>query len=244
MSATTSEETAWRFDAFAVGPWGAARTRVPPMSANVAEFVAWANVGVVPADRRRSTIAPCAASSPTSTRAASPAPPSPARQRPSAHLRFLRRQGVLEARSRGTPPRPQGCQPSPACDRTEEANDLLDDMADAVDLATVEAEDGDDPVVVAVVLRDLAVLEVLYGAGLRVSECCGLRISDCDLGRLTGAGLVTVLGKGSKVRRVPIGAPAVDALTAWLDRLGGARHERLARRPGVPQPPRPCADPA
>jgi site-specific recombinase XerD len=78
----------------------------------------------------------------------------------------------------------------------------------------VEAEDGDDPVVMAVVLRDLAVLEVLYGAGLRVSECCGLRISDCDLDR----GLVTVLGKGSKVRRVPIGAPAVDAVAAWLDR--------------------------
>ena len=57
-------------------------------------------------------------------------------------------------------------------------------------------------------LRDLAVLEVLYGAGLRVAECCGLRIADCDLDR----GLVTVLGKGSKVRRVPIGAPAVDAL--------------------------------
>ena len=64
------------------------------------------------------------------------------------------------------------------------------------------------------VLRDLAVLEVLYGAGLRVAECCGLRIADCDLDR----GLVTVLGKGSKVRRVPIGAPAVDALGAWLDR--------------------------
>ena len=40
-------------------------------------------------------------------------------------------------------------------------------------------------------LRDLAVLEVLYGAGLRVAECCGLRIADCDLER----GLVTVLGQ-------------------------------------------------
>ena len=88
-------------------------------------------------------------------------------------------------------------------------------------------------------LRDLAVLEVLYGAGLRVAECCGLRIGDCDLGR----GLVTVLGKGSKVRRVPIGAPAVDALGAWLDRgrpvLADARH---ARRRRVPQPARPRAD--
>ena len=55
-------------------------------------------------------------------------------------------------------------------------------------------------------------LEVLYGAGLRVAECCGLRIADCDLDR----GLVTVVGKGSKVRRVPVGAPAVDAIRAWL----------------------------
>jgi integrase/recombinase XerC len=109
---------------------------------------------------------------------------------------------------------PKGASRLPRVIRTDEANDLLDDMVDAVDLATAEAEDDDDPVVMAVVLRDLAVLEVLYGAGLRVSECCGLRISDCDLDR----GLVTVLGKGSKVRRVPIGAPAVDAVAAWLDR--------------------------
>jgi integrase/recombinase XerC len=56
---------------------------------------------------------------------------------------------------------------------------------------------------------------VLYGAGLRVAECCGLRTSDCELDR----GLVTVLGKGSKVRRVPLGIPACDALRDWL-RLG------------------------
>ena len=71
-----------------------------------------------------------------------------------------------------------------------------------------------DPVTLAVLLRDLALLEVLYGAGLRIAECCGLRRGDCDLRK----GLVTVLGKGSKVRRVPIGEPAVDALVAWLDR--------------------------
>ena len=50
--------------------------------------------------------------------------------------------------------------------------------------------------------RDLAVLEVLYGAGLRVSECCGLRLEDVDLER----GLVTVLGKRAKTRRVPLGS--------------------------------------
>ena len=51
----------------------------------------------------------------------------------------------------------------------------------------------------ALARRDVAVLEVLYGATYRrVSECCGLTIEDCDL----RAGLVTVVGKGGRVRRV------------------------------------------
>ena len=61
-------------------------------------------------------------------------------------------------------------------------------------------------------MRDLAVLELLYGAGLRVSECCGLREADVDLRGRT----VTVLGKGSKVRRLPLGEPAVDAVRDYL----------------------------
>jgi site-specific recombinase XerD len=61
--------------------------------------------------------------------------------------------------------------------------------------------------------RDLAVLELLYAAGLRVSELCGLDRGDIDLRGRT----VTVLGKGSKQRRVPIHDAAVDALRAWFD---------------------------
>ncbi len=60
--------------------------------------------------------------------------------------------------------------------------------------------------------RDLAVLELLYAAGLRVSELCGLDRGDIDLGART----VTVLGKGGKQRRVPIHDEAVSVLTAWL----------------------------
>ena len=44
-------------------------------------------------------------------------------------------------------------------------------------------------------------LELLYGLGLRVSECCGLDVGDVELRRRT----VTVLGKGSKIRRLPLG---------------------------------------
>jgi integrase/recombinase XerC len=61
--------------------------------------------------------------------------------------------------------------------------------------------------------RDLAVLELLYAAGLRVSELCGLDRGDIDLAHRT----VTVLGKGAKQRRVPIHDTAVRALRAWLE---------------------------
>ncbi len=61
--------------------------------------------------------------------------------------------------------------------------------------------------------RDEAVVEVLYGAGLRVSELCGLRRADVRLERQ----LITVWGKGSRQRTVPLGEPAVDALSAWTE---------------------------
>jgi integrase/recombinase XerC len=56
------------------------------------------------------------------------------------------------------------------------------------------------------------VLELLYGAGLRVSECCGLTRESVDLGNR----LVTVLGKGGKTRRIPLGEPARVALSEYL----------------------------
>jgi integrase/recombinase XerC len=213
MSATTAEGTAWGVDAFAESLVGRSPHTRAAYERDVAEFVAWAERGGCPSgptalDHRtlrrflayldtrgfaRSTIARKAAAL-------------------RAYLRFLRRQGVVDRDLGALLRAPKGANRLPRVIRTEEANCLLDDVADGVDLVAAEA--ADDPSAVAVVLRDLAVLEVLYGAGLRVSECCGLRLHDCDLDR----GLVTVLGKGSKVRRVPIGAPAVDALTAWLER--------------------------
>lgn len=63
-------------------------------------------------------------------------------------------------------------------------------------------------------LRDRAVLELLYGAGLRVSELCGLRPGDLD----PELGLVRVLGKGGHERVVPCGGQAVRAVERYLAR--------------------------
>ena len=60
-------------------------------------------------------------------------------------------------------------------------------------------------------LRDRALLELFYSSGLRLSELCALRWRDLDLGN----GMVTVLGKGSKQRTVPVGSHARAALDAW-----------------------------
>ena len=60
--------------------------------------------------------------------------------------------------------------------------------------------------------RDLAMLELLYSSGLRLSELAGLDVTDLDLADRT----VRVLGKGSKTRVLPVGKQAVTALKAWL----------------------------
>ena len=80
----------------------------------------------------------------------------------------------------------------------------------------------------AVALRDRAVLELLYGSGLRVGEVAGLTVERVDLDR----GRVLVLGKGSKEREVPLSDYAVEALRDWLDRgqsalAPGAGSDRL-----------------
>src|SRR5690606_29284702 len=88
---------------------------------------------------------------------------------------------------------------------------------DAV-LALLSAPPEDTPVG----KRDRALLEVLYAAGVRVSELVGLDIASLDLGR----GWIHVLGKGRKARQVPLHRRAVRAVEAWMD----ARPALLAGR--------------
>ena len=89
-------------------------------------------------------------------------------------------------------------------------------------------------------LRDLAILEVLYATGARVSEICGLDFTDVDYSRNT----IRVLGKGNKERTIPMGGPAMRALETWIkdaralvatDKSGpaiflGARGKRIDQR--------------
>lgn len=85
---------------------------------------------------------------------------------------------------------------------------LNQDDVDRLLAATLEAIDTDGPTGT----RDLAVLETLYATGIRVGELCGLDVDDVERGRR----VLRVLGKGRKERVVPFGAPAADALDAWL----------------------------
>ena len=62
-------------------------------------------------------------------------------------------------------------------------------------------------------LRDLAIVEILYGSGIRVSELTGLNLEDIDRDRNT----LRVIGKGNKERIVPIGIPAMKAVDQWIN---------------------------
>ena len=84
-------------------------------------------------------------------------------------------------------------------------------------------------------LRDRALLELFYSSGLRLSELCGLRWRDLDL----ADALVTVLGKGSKQRSVPLGSHARGALAEWRASTGAGNDAAVfPGRTGGPITPR------
>jgi integrase/recombinase XerC len=139
-----------------------------------------------------------------------------------AYFAWCRRRGlVAEDPARGlSAPSGRGRLPQVLSQR--DVGTLLDGRRErpparrAADGARPGRAGGGDPdaLAAAFALRDDAVLELLYAAGLRVSELCGLDRGDLDL----GSRAVTVLGKGSKERRLPIHERSADALARWLDR--------------------------
>ena len=92
---------------------------------------------------------------------------------------------------------PKGTSRLPRVLRDDELDQLLD-----------QRDAADDPWD----LRDLAIIEVLYGCGIRVAELCGMRTSDLDTEQRT----IDVLGKGGKHRRVPLTEPAAYATARWM----------------------------
>jgi integrase/recombinase XerC len=125
--------------------------------------------------------------------------------------RHAQRSGLLERDPGpllGTPKRDRTL---PKVLRQDEAAAVLDGIRPGRVEPTHRPPAGEE----SAALRDLAVLELLYATGIRVSELCGLDVDDVDQERRT----VRVLGKGAKERVVPMGVPAARAVEEWL-RLG------------------------
>lgn len=102
--------------------------------------------------------------------------------------------------------------PSDLMDAPKKALALPRVLSEAEVFAMLDEVKGDGPVP----LRDRAMLEVMYGCGLRVSELCALKNDDI----VADGELLRIFGKGSKERIVPIGGAAGRALAAYL---GGSR---------------------
>ena len=99
---------------------------------------------------------------------------------------------------------PKRVQPLPQVLSVEEILSIIN----AADPAKAEGPDQ-----VPLVVRDRAMLEMLYAAGLRISELLSLKVTDISMRN----GFVRVFGKGSKERLVPVGQPAIDAVQRYLD---------------------------
>ena len=119
------------------------------------------------------------------------------------YFRYLRREGVLDI------------DPSAAL-RAPSGDSRLPRVLDHADVHTLLDGPSPDDEPHWRRLRDDAVLELLYGSGIRVGELCGLQVDALDL----AGGAVSVWGKGSKERRVPLSEPAVRAVRAWLGMRG------------------------
>lgn len=119
---------------------------------------------------------------------------------------WLGRQGMVESNPVQDVRAPKAARPLPKALGVDEAMQLADFH-----------DDNNDP---WLELRDAVIVELLYGAGLRVSELTGLDLAPTASSRGwidTTAAQAHVLGKGAKRRTVPIGAMALASLQRWLD---------------------------
>lgn len=119
------------------------------------------------------------------------------------YFRWARRTGLVPDDPSTGLSAPKGEARLPRVLRPDELRHLIPDGA---------APHGEGDTNAAVSLRDTALLELLYGSGLRIAEATALDIDEVDL----AGGKVTVWGKGGKQRTVPLSEPATAALSRWL----------------------------
>lgn len=134
---------------------------------------------------------------------------------------WAHRSGLLPSDVAAPLASPKAHRELPAVLRADQAAALVE--APGLAATPVKATEGDPHVgagrpatqATPVLLRDRALLELLYATGVRISEACGLNTGDVDHARR----LIRVFGKGSRERAVPYGLPAKRALDNWI-RLG------------------------
>lgn len=100
--------------------------------------------------------------------------------------------------------------------RQEQRHPAMLNVDQVFDLLSDRPPDHPENAGDAVRARDLALLELLYGSGLRISEALGLDVDDATRTRGSSAGIIRVMGKGSKEREVPLSDACRDALDRWL----------------------------
>ncbi len=103
-------------------------------------------------------------------------------------------------------PAPKAAKRLPKTLNVDEINQLLNIDSSATDLIKKGAKDNE------LTVRDLALMELMYACGLRLSELSGLNLNDIDWRQQT----IIVTGKGQKQRQVPFGSKAKQAIDNWL----------------------------
>ena len=133
-----------------------------------------------------------------------------------AFCRFLVKRGVLEGNPAAAIRGPKRKRGLPRALDVDDAFRLVEAPAVTARTSHRALSAGEDARHTLLRLRDVALLELLYGTGLRVSEACGLDLGDIDRGRFGVPMLLVRRGKGNKSRQVPIGGAADRALVAYL----------------------------
>ena len=143
-------------------------------------------------------------------------------------FRFLIQRGVVEhnpARAVRSPKRkqalPRALDVDDAFALVEEPSALRTSDNEAAPRAGAAQRTRD-----AIALRDRAIMEVLYGSGLRVSELCGLDLGDLDMERFDTTMVNVRHGKGKKSRQVPLGSQATRAVLAYRQVRVALSHRR------------------